>query len=61
MADVNTKKYKEFLLILLGVFVLILGMTLILVWWDDVVRLFRGFLGITFAIAGLLILYWVKK
>ena len=49
--------YKKFLMYLSAVFVLILGITLTLVWWDDVVSLFKGFLGIAFALVGLVMLY----
>jgi uncharacterized membrane protein len=40
-----------------AVFSMLLGITLVLVWWPDVVSLFRGFVGMAFALAGLLILY----
>jgi hypothetical protein len=55
------KEYKTFIRFLVGVVVLLGGVTLILAWWPDVVSLFRGFLGIALALAGLLILYSVKK
>jgi hypothetical protein len=53
--------YKKFIRFLIGVFVLLAGVTMILAWWPDVVSLFRGFLGIVLAIAGLLVLYSVSK
>ena len=52
---------KKFLFYLLGIFLLISGVTLILVWWPDVVRLFRGAGGIFLALVGLLILYAQKQ
>jgi hypothetical protein len=46
---------------ILGSFILILGMTLILVWWREVVMVFKGFLGAALAIGGLLMLYSTKQ
>ena len=40
---------------------LVLGMTLVIVWWADVVSVFRGFLGIFLALGGLIVLYMVKE
>ena len=45
----------------IGTVILVFGMALILVWWSDVVIFFRGFLGVTVALGGLLILYMVKE
>jgi len=64
--DVMTDKqgkppYKKFVLFAVGFFVLILGVTLILVWWMDVAVLFRGATGIILALAGLLTLYALNK
>ena len=53
--------YKKFILFLAGIFVLIFGITLILIWWADVVALFRGAAGIILALAGLLTLYALNK
>ena len=62
MANDDPKNtYKKFVLFLAGFFVLILGITLILIWWDDVVVLFRGTVGIILALAGLFTLYAVKR
>ncbi len=36
---------------------LITGVTLILVWWQDLVIIFRGVIGFIIALAGLFILY----
>ena len=59
--DQFTKQYQNFLRGLLGCFILILGITLILKWWGDVVTIFKGLLGIGLALAGLLVLYSLKK
>ncbi len=56
--NINLKKTA---LYLSGSFVLVLGNTLILVWWQDVAALFRGVAGIGLALAGLLVLYSLKK
>jgi len=62
MGKVNQKKaYKKFILFVVGFFVLILGITLILVWWSNVVVLFKGAVGIILALAGLFMLYVVSK
>ena len=57
----QTNTYKKFIMLLVGFFILILGITLILSWWRDVVILFRGTIGIILALAGLLALYTIKK
>ena len=41
----------------LGCVLLITGVTLILVWWQDLVIIFRGVIGFIIALAGLFILY----
>lgn len=51
----------KLVLYLLGSLVLVLGITLVLAWWRDVVVLFRGVAGIGLALAGLLVLYSLKK
>jgi len=62
MIDAPLKKeYKTFLMLLLGLFILILGVTFILVWWEDVVSLVRGVFGFALALGGLLVLYSIKK
>ena len=53
--------YKRFVLFAAGFFVLVLGMTLVLAWWGDVVVLFKGAAGIILALAGLFMLYAVNK
>ena len=59
MSD-NHDEYKKFLLYLIGAFVLILGVTLNLLWWNDFVRLLKGVMGVALALTGLVILYTVK-
>lgn len=44
-----------------GIFMLLVGVTSILVWWADVVSLVRGGFGIVLAVGGLLVMYTVKK
>lgn len=51
---------NKLFLSVLGGFVLTSGMTFVLLWWPDVVSLFRGVIGMALALAGLLILYLVK-
>lgn len=53
--------YKKFLFFLVGNAVLILGVMLILAWWQDVVILFRGATGLVLALAGLLTLYILSQ
>lgn len=55
----NADGYKKFLIMLVGTFLLISGVTIILYWWLEVVILFRGLIGIILAIAGLVILYFL--
>ena len=44
-----------------GGLLLIVGITLTLAWWQDVVILFKGCVGVTIALIGLLILYTIKE
>ena len=53
--------YKKFILFLVGFLILILGITLILAWWKDVVVLFKGAVGIIFALAGLFTMYAMNR
>ena len=55
------KTYKKFVIFLVGFFVLILGVTLILIWRQDVIILIRGVIGIVLALAGLFTLYALNK
>ena len=59
--DDQKKNYKRFVLFMAGCFVLVLGVTLILVCWKDVVTLFKGASGMALALAGLFMLYAVNK
>ncbi|MBI5149763.1 MAG: hypothetical protein HZA28_03225 [Candidatus Omnitrophica bacterium] len=49
--------FEKIALYLLGSFILVLGVTLILVWRQDVAALFRGGAGMALALAGMLVLY----
>lgn len=60
MSNLITGKYKNFILMLVGTFVVVLGTTLILAWWDDVVAFIRAITGIILAVAGLAILYFLS-
>ena len=57
------KKIKEskLALFLLGGMFLVLGITLVLVWRQDVASLFRGFIGMLIALGGLVILYMMRE
>ena len=59
--DDQKKSCKKFVLLVGGLFILVLGSTLILACWQDVVALFRGALGMVFALGGLFMLYAVSK
>ena len=59
--DSQKSAYKKFVMFLIGFLILVLGITLILVWWKDVVILFKGAIGIVLALAGLLMLYTLNK
>jgi hypothetical protein len=57
----KTIKESKLALLISGFVFLILGITLVLVWWADVVSFFRGFIGVLIALGGLLVLYMVKE
>ncbi|MDP2653714.1 MAG: hypothetical protein Q8Q08_06745 [Candidatus Omnitrophota bacterium] len=57
----KTVKSSKALLFLIGGCFVILGITLTLVWWNDVVLIFRGLIGILIAVGGMLVLYMVKE
>ncbi len=59
--DHQKSTYKKFLMFLIGFLILILGITLILAWWKDVVILFKGAIGMILALGGLLALYTLNK
>jgi len=48
---------KKFLLFVAGAGLLVLGIVLVLVWWPQVVTLFRGVAGMSLAVIGMLILF----
>lgn len=54
--DKNIFKNKAFRFAA-GFFLMVAGITLVLLWWKDVMTVFRGFAGIVLALVGLLILY----
>ncbi len=54
-------KSSKGLLFFCGSVCLIVGMTMILVWWREVMVLFRGGMGIFLALGGMLLLYMVKE
>ena len=55
------KNTKDFFLFLAGSLLLITGITLVLIWWEDVTALFRGGIGMVIALAGMIVLYLVKR
>jgi len=59
--DDQKNTYKKFIMYVIGFFILILGITLILAWWENVILLIKGALGIILALAGLLMLYALNK
>ena len=61
MSQKNDSSYKKFILLLVGAFVLILGVTLNLVWWHEFVMIGKGVSGIVLSLAGLLVMYSVGK
>ena len=48
---------KTTLQIIVGIAMLVTGVTFVLAWWPDVVVIFKGVTGTALAIAGLIILY----
>ncbi len=48
-------------LFILGMVLMIVGITLVLVWWKDVTVLFRGRIGVFTALAGLVILSMMRE
>jgi len=53
--------YKKFLLSLIGIFILVLGITLTLAWWQDFMHVLKGISGFILSLAGLLMLYSLKR
>ncbi len=58
--DKKGKNPSRALLFVLGWGLLIVGITLVLVWWSEVVQLFKGGMGIGLALIGMLVLYSLK-
>ena len=58
--DKKIKSSKAALLVI-GFAVLTAGIVMVLVWWPDVVSLFKGAIGMGVALGGLLLLYMVKE
>jgi len=54
------KPFKSLSHFIIGIVLLLLGVTLILVWWSSLVALFKGVIGFALAIVGLFILYNTK-
>lgn len=54
-------KSSKFLLFLCGSIILVVGITLVLIWWKDVVSLFKGFIGMFMSVGGLVLLYMMKE
>ena len=59
--DAEKNSYRRFILFVAGFFILVLGVTLILIWWKDLVVIFRGALGLILALAGLFMMYAINK
>ena len=59
--DDQKPAYKKFIFFMVGMFILVLGITLVLIWWKDVVILFKGAIGVILALAGLVTLYAMSK
>ena len=55
------KILKKTILGTIGIGCLILGLYLVLFWWEDVVNLFKGFIGMFLAVLGLFILFVIRE
>jgi len=55
------QKSKKMIYLIAGCVFLVLGITLVLVWWEDVVSLFRGLLGMVMAVGAMVLLYLGKE
>jgi len=56
-----SKEQKTQAIFVSGLVVLVIGISMVLAWWPDVISFFKGFLGVTAAIGGLLMMYFAKK
>ena len=54
-------KSKKFFLFILGGGCLIAGISFILLWWPDVVSLFKAGGALSLALGGMLLLYMIKE
>ena len=61
MSEEQKTNYKKFLNFVIGFFLLVLGITLVLACWNEVVIFFKGIIGMILAMAGLLVLYTLNK
>ncbi|MBU0469494.1 MAG: hypothetical protein KKD07_07245 [Candidatus Omnitrophica bacterium] len=61
MVEKKDSGFKNFKTFIIGLFLLILGITLVLYCWSEVVIFFKGIVGMIFALAGLLVLYTLNK
>ncbi len=59
MMEKKTK--KNIFLMIQGLVLMILGVTCILVFWPQVVEVFKGTVGILLALVGLAVLFFVKE
>ena len=59
--DISGKIDKKFLILPVGLALVIVGVSLILLWFDDLAIVFRGTIGFVIALAGLLTLYSLNK
>ena len=58
----SKKKFaKKTVLSLVACVFIIIGITMVLAFWPDVIRIFRGGLGIILAFSGLAILYSIRN
>ena len=61
MAEKKESGFKKFQTFIVGFFLLVLGITLVLSCWSEVVIFFKGIVGFILAMAGLLVLYTLNK
>jgi len=55
------KVFKKVILTVIGIGCLILGLCLVLSWWDYVTILFKSFIGMFLAVLGLFILFVIRE
>ncbi len=61
MKMMKNKLLKNAALAAVGGFLLLTGITLVLLWWDAVAVVFRGVAGGLLAVLGLFILFFIKE